>query len=61
MPRKKVKTHDEIIENWHMDNKAMNSREWKLLFGLAEEDEFNDPYTNVIVTEEPDLLCFQIG
>jgi len=61
MPRRKAKIREDIIENWHLDGKIENSREWKILYALAETDEFNDPYVNSVVTDDTDLLCFAIG
>jgi len=60
LKKKKHTKHEQIVENWHCDGKIPESREYKLLFGLAEEDDFNDLFVDSFVTEEPDLLCFKI-
>jgi hypothetical protein len=61
MSRKKVKIHEESIELWHLDNKQTDTREYKLLYGLAEEEDFNDLFATSCVTDDEDLLCFAIG
>lgn len=61
MPRRKMKIHEDVIENWHLDDKEPGSREYNLLYGIAEEEEFNDIYASSIVTDDLDLLCFAIG
>jgi len=59
--RKRSKKHDMILQNWHTNDVEYMSREWKLIHGLSGEANFNDEFVNSIVTEDPELLCFQIG
>lgn len=61
MPRKKAKIHEEAILNWHLDDNEVDSRLYKIIYGLAEEEDFNDLFASSMVTDEPDLLCFSIG
>lgn len=61
MPRKKVKIHEDIVENWHLGDYPENSRQGKLIRLLAEEDAFNDIYVSSVVTDDFDMLCFAIG
>lgn len=59
--RKKHIKHDDILQNWHVEDHPYESREWKLIHGLSLEADFNDEFVTSIVTESPELLCFQIG
>ena len=61
MPRKKAKIHEEVILNWHLDDKEEDTREYKLIHGLAEEEDFNDLFATSFVSDDLDLLCFAIG
>ena len=61
MPRKKSKIHEEAILNWHLDDKKIDSREYKLIYGLSEEEDFNDLFATSFVSDDTDLLCFAIG
>lgn len=58
MPRckRKARKADVRIENWHIENHKPGSRYYKLILALAEEDTFNDPYTDVIVTNTAEML-----
>ncbi len=58
--KKRVK-HDTILQAWHMDDKTPESREWKLLYGLSEESDFNDVFVDSFVTDDTKLLCFSLG
>ena len=55
--KKKPKISEDYIEVWHIENHEPGSRLWKLVMALAEEDAFNDPYANVIVTDNSNLAC----
>lgn len=59
--RKKRLVHEEILENWHLEGHVPGSRQWKLILMLAAENEFNDPWTNVMVTDHEGLFCESIG
>lgn len=61
MPRKKVIIHDEAVVNFHTENIEPDSRLWKIVTLLAYEEEFNDPFSNIILTDDPCLLCESIG
>lgn len=60
MPRKKAKIREDYVIVWHLENHEPGSRQWKLVQALAAEDEFNDPYANVIVTDNTSLFCTEI-
>lgn len=61
MPRKKAKIREDWIEVWHIEDYEPGSRYYKLIQALAAEDEFNDPYANVVVTDDSTLVCTNIG
>lgn len=57
MARRKTKIREDWVEVWHLENHEPGSRLWKLTLALAAEDEFNDPYANVAVTNDSTLFC----
>lgn len=61
MPRKKTKIHDEYVEIWHIEEHEPGSRLWKLILALAAEDEFNDPYANIAVTDDGNVLSTSLS
>lgn len=61
MPRQKAKIRQEYIEIWHIEDYEPGSRYYKLIQALAEEDEFNDPYACVAVTDDSTTFSTEIG
>ena len=61
MTRRKAKIREDWIEVWHIEEHDPDSRYYKLIQALAAEDEFNDPYANVVVTDDSDMFCMSIG
>lgn len=57
MPRKKAKIREEYVEVWHIEDYEPGTRLYKLIMALAMEDEFNDPYANVVVADDSTLYC----
>lgn len=60
MPRRKAKIREEYIEIWHIEDYEPGSRLYKLIMALAAEDEFNDPYANVVVVDDSTVYCNDI-
>jgi hypothetical protein len=44
-----------------MDGSQEGEKKGNLVMGLAEEEDFNDPSTYSFPTDEPELVCFQLG
>ena len=61
MPRKKAKIREDWIEIWHIEDYEPGSRYYKLIMALAEEDDFNEPYANVAVSDDSSMLCASVG
>lgn len=61
MPRRRAKFHEEAILNWHLDAIDEGTREYDLIYGISEEEDFNDLFATSFVSDEPELLCFMIG
>ena len=61
MARKSRPPKRDRIINYHVENVKYGSREWKLIFALALEEEFNKLEEDcIIVTDDTELLCGRI-
>lgn len=61
MARKSRPPERDRIINYHIENVKYGSREWKLIFALASEEEFNRlEEDHIIVTDDTELLCGRI-
>ena len=62
MARKSRSSERDRIINYHVENVKYGSREWKLIFALASEEEFNrlEEKDCIIVTDDTELLCGRI-
>lgn len=59
--RKKNKTSEIIVQNWHLECHEDGSREYKLTMALALESDFNELDVVPYMSNDGRMLCRDIG